>query len=88
MKNYATSHLKSLYDEIRPAIEEHERDHQESVATSVAEKWIEASCMKMRAEYDLHFSVIKNFITTPQKAYGQAKPSEVDEQSETKYLTN
>ncbi|KAF4352091.1 hypothetical protein F8388_000783 [Cannabis sativa] len=88
VKNCATSHLKTLYDEIRPAIEEHERDHQESVATTVAEKWIEASCMKSRADFDLHFSVVKHFVTTPQKANGEAKPTEADDQGETNQLCN
>ncbi|KAL5560222.1 hypothetical protein UlMin_036433 [Ulmus minor] len=85
LKNDASSHLKSLYDEIRPAIEEHERDSQDSVATSVAEKWIEASCLKMKAEFDLHFSIVKNFACV---TYGQAKPSEGDNKNEIKYLTN
>lgn len=88
MKNDATSQLESLYDEIRPAIEEHERDNQDSVATSVAEKWIEASCMKLKAEFDLYFSIVKNFANTPPRAYGQAKPFEVDNQTEINYLTN
>ncbi|PON96239.1 hypothetical protein TorRG33x02_078280, partial [Trema orientale] len=88
LKNDATSHLKSLYNEIRPAIEEHERDSQDSVATSVAEKWIEASCMKLKAEFDLYFSIVKNVTSFPQKAFDQAKPSEGDYQSEIKYLTN
>ncbi|EXB81592.1 Histone-lysine N-methyltransferase ASHH1 [Morus notabilis] len=88
MKNDVTSQLESLYDEIRPAIEEHERDNQDSVATSVAEKWIEASCMKLKAEFDLYFSIVKNFANTPPRAYGQAKPFEVDNQTEINYLTN
>ncbi|GMH31637.1 hypothetical protein Nepgr_033481 [Nepenthes gracilis] len=65
MKNEAASNLEHLYNEIRPAIEEHERDSQDSVATSVAEKWIEASCLKLKTEFDLHFSIIKNIVSNP-----------------------
>lgn len=88
-KNEAASQLASLYDEIRPAIEEHERDSQDSVATSVAEKWIEASCMKMKTEFDLYSAVIKNLACTPIKAKtpDQPKPSEAgDNGSEKKSL--
>lgn len=88
IKNESTSQLESLYDEIRPAIEEHERDNQDSVATSVAEKWIEASCMKLKAEFDLYFSIIKNVTNIPLRAYGQAKPFNGDNQTEINYLTN
>ncbi|KAK9270236.1 hypothetical protein L1049_025813 [Liquidambar formosana] len=89
MKNCATSHLNSLYNEIRPAIEEHERDSQDSVPTSVAEKWIEASCLKLKAEFDLYSSIIKNIACTPRRASGCAKPSEGGEnENEIKYLTN
>ena len=63
-KNLATSELDSLYDEIRPATEEHERDSQDSVPTSVAERWIEASCRKLKAEFDLYASIIKNVACT------------------------
>lgn len=88
MKNYATSELDSLYNEIRPAIEEHERDTQDSVPTTVAEKWIEASCYKLKAEFDLHFSIIKNVaFNNPQKASGQAKLLEGANENEVKYLT-
>ena len=76
MRNDATSQLESLYDEIRPAIEEHERDNQDSVATSVAEKWIEASCMKLKAEFELYFSIVKNVTSS------LAKPFESDEQTQ------
>ncbi|GAV80086.1 SET domain-containing protein [Cephalotus follicularis] len=62
MRNDATSQLAFLYDEIRPAIEEHERDNQDCVATSVAEKWIEACCLKLRTEFDLYSSIIKNVV--------------------------
>lgn len=74
MKTEASSGLSSLYDEIRPAIEEHERDSQDSVPTSVAEKWIGANCSKMKADFDFHFSVVKNFLCS-QKVSGQLKPS-------------
>ncbi|ONK77522.1 uncharacterized protein A4U43_C02F7450 [Asparagus officinalis] len=66
-KNQATLHLDSLYNEIRPAIEEHERDNQDSVPTSVAERWIEASCSKLKAEFDLYASIIKNISCTPRR---------------------
>lgn len=66
-KNLAASQLDSLYDEIRPAIEEHERDSQDSVPTSVAERWIEASCSKLTAEFDLFASIIKNVACTPRR---------------------
>ncbi|WCJ31789.1 Histone-lysine N-methyltransferase H3 lysine-36 specific [Euphorbia peplus] len=68
MKNDAASQLSGLYDEIRPAIEEHERDNQDNVATSVAEKWIEVSCLKLKAEFDLYSSIIKNVACTPRRA--------------------
>uniref|UniRef100_A0A1D1YKG6 Histone-lysine N-methyltransferase ASHH1 n=1 Tax=Anthurium amnicola TaxID=1678845 RepID=A0A1D1YKG6_9ARAE len=67
MTNEATSQLDTLYDEIRPAIEEHERDSQDSVPTSVAEKWIEASCCKLKADFDLHSAIIKNISCTARR---------------------
>ncbi|CAG7904797.1 unnamed protein product [Brassica rapa] len=87
VKKEAGVRLTSLYDEIRPAIEEHERDSQDSVATSVAEKWIQASCYKLKAEFDLyscagpppnlpgrHCScVIKNIACTPIKPRDSTK---------------
>uniref|UniRef100_A0A2P2K3Q8 Uncharacterized protein MANES_12G141700 n=1 Tax=Rhizophora mucronata TaxID=61149 RepID=A0A2P2K3Q8_RHIMU len=76
-KNDAASQLASLYDEIRPAIEEHERDNQDSVATSVAEKWIEACCRKLKAEFDLYSSVIKSMTCTPRRKPEQAELSEM-----------
>lgn len=66
-KNLAASQLDSLYDGIRPAIEEHERDSQDSVPTSVAERWIAASCSKMRAEFDLYASIITNVACAPRR---------------------
>ncbi|KAK6246443.1 SET domain - like 10 [Theobroma cacao] len=78
LKNEAASQLASLYDEIRPAIEEHERDSQDSVATSVAEKWIEASCSKLKIEFDFHSSILKNIVRAPQKACEQLKPCELE----------
>ncbi|GFQ08742.1 histone-lysine n-methyltransferase ashh1 [Phtheirospermum japonicum] len=91
LKNKATSVLNSLYDEIRPEIEEHERDSQDSVSTSVAEKWIQATCSKWRAEFNFHFSIVKN-VMCPSKAAGEeTKPfgsSGGDVQNEIEYLTN
>jgi hypothetical protein len=46
IKKNANAALDALYNEIRPAIEEHERHSQDSVA----EKWIEACCSKFKAE--------------------------------------
>ncbi|KAF3788654.1 Histone-lysine N-methyltransferase [Nymphaea thermarum] len=63
-RNLAKAQLDSLYDEIRPAIEDLEKDSQDSVSTSVAEKWIEACCSKQKAEFDLYFSIIKNVSST------------------------
>lgn len=76
MKNVAASKLASLYNEIRPEIEEHERDNQDSVSTSVAEKWIEVSCSKLKIEFDFHSSILRNIICTPRKACEQVKPCE------------
>ncbi|KAJ1424978.1 SET domain [Sesbania bispinosa] len=87
-KDDATSSLDSLYNEIRPAIEEHERDTQDSVSTTVAEKWIQACCQKLKAEFDLYLSIVKNVACTAQKAPGQAKPTEVDNENETKPMTD
>ncbi|XVE55121.1 hypothetical protein DITRI_Ditri03aG0135300 [Diplodiscus trichospermus] len=78
LKNEAASRLASLYDEIRPAIEEHERDNQDSVSTSVAEKWIEASCSKLKIEFDFHSSILKNIVCSRRKACEQVKPSELE----------
>ncbi|KAG4919209.1 hypothetical protein JHK82_056649 [Glycine max] len=87
IKDDATSALDSLYDEIRPAIEEHERDSQDSVSTTVAEKWIQACCLKLKAEFDLYSSIVKNVACTAQRAPGQGKPTEVDNENEIKLLT-
>ncbi|XP_027365071.1 histone-lysine N-methyltransferase ASHH1 [Abrus precatorius] len=86
-KDDATAALDSLYDEIRPAIEEHERDSQDSVSTTVAEKWIQACCLKLKAEFDLYSSIVKNVACTAQKTPSQAKPTEVDIENEIKLLT-
>lgn len=83
----ASSNLESLYDEIRPAIEEHEKDTQDSVPTSVAEKWIEASCLKMKTEFDLYFSVVKNLMLTPKKS-GDIKHPNGEPDDGVKLLTN
>ncbi|KAK0577291.1 hypothetical protein LWI29_030836 [Acer saccharum] len=85
LRNDATSQLSSLYNEIRPAIEEHERDNQDNVATSVAEKWIEASCLKLKTEFDLYSSIIKNIACTPRRTPDQARPHGGGE-NEVKYL--
>ncbi|KAL9234156.1 hypothetical protein vseg_009055 [Gypsophila vaccaria] len=69
MRIDASSNLESLYNEIRPAIEEHERDTQDSVPTSVAEKWIDASCSKLKSEFDVYFAIIKNVVSTPMKSH-------------------
>ncbi|XLT37207.1 hypothetical protein HN873_068499 [Arachis hypogaea] len=83
VKNNATSGLDSLYDEIRPAIEEHERDSQDSVSTSVAEKWIQACCLKLKAEFDLYSSIVKNVACTAQRS---KPPSEADNENEIRLL--
>jgi hypothetical protein len=65
VRNHASSEIAAVYDEIRPAVEEHERDSQDSVSTSLAEKWIEASCCKYKADFDLYAAIIKNITSTP-----------------------
>lgn len=57
--------LDSVYDEIRPAIEERERDSLDTLPTNVAEKWIEASCSKLNADFNLYFTVVKNVVCPP-----------------------
>ncbi|GKF25268.1 hypothetical protein Tco_0081162, partial [Tanacetum coccineum] len=64
-RNEATMKLDSVYDEIRPAIEERERDSLDSLPTDVAEKWMEASCSKYKADLNLYFAVVKNVIYPP-----------------------
>lgn len=77
IKNEATLKLNSVYKEIRPTIEEHGRDNQDSVPTSVAETWIEAHCSKYKADFDLYFSVIKNVMCPrPATDASAAGPSE------------
>ncbi|CAL1363190.1 unnamed protein product [Linum trigynum] len=83
LKNDAASELANLYSEIRPAIEEHERDSQDSVATSVAEKWIEASCMKLKADFDLYSCIIKNVAYNIPKSQNQTG---TDVDGDVKYL--
>lgn len=87
-KDDATTALDSLYNEIRPAIEEHERDNQDSVSTTVAEKWIQACCLKLKEEFDLYSSIVKNVACTAQRAPGQPKPTEDYNDKEVKLLTN
>ncbi|KAL8188610.1 hypothetical protein R6Q57_029898 [Mikania cordata] len=61
-RSLATTKLESVYDEIRPVIAQRERDSLDSLPTSVAEKWIEASCSKLKADFDLYFAVVKNVV--------------------------
>ncbi|KZV21285.1 SET domain protein isoform 1 [Dorcoceras hygrometricum] len=70
LKNKATTELNLLYDEIRPAIEEREKDSQDSVPTSLAEKWIHATCSKWKSEFDFHFNIVKNVICGSKMAGG------------------
>ncbi|KAK2443639.1 [histone H3]-lysine(4) N-trimethyltransferase [Trifolium repens] len=86
-KDDATDALDSLYNEIRPAIEEHERDTQDTVSTTVAEKWIHACCLKLKAEFDLYSSIIINVGCNGQRATGQAKSTEGDNENKIKLLT-
>ncbi|OEL37404.1 Histone-lysine N-methyltransferase ASHH1, partial [Dichanthelium oligosanthes] len=85
VKNQAAAEIDALYDEIRPAIEEHERDSQDSVSTSLAEKWIEASCCKYKADFDLYAAIIKNIASTPLKSKDDMTPREPNG---LKYLEN
>jgi histone-lysine N-methyltransferase SETD2 len=62
IRDEADAKLEALYDEIRPAIEERERDSQDSVPTVLGEKWIEAACFQMKADFDLNFSIIQNVL--------------------------
>lgn len=88
-KKEVTYELDMLYNEIRPAIEEHEKDSQESVSTSLAEKWIEASCAKLKAEFDLYASIIKNVTSAQEKAGEKTHLAErVGDENGMKYLTN
>ncbi|KAJ1270992.1 hypothetical protein BS78_06G094600 [Paspalum vaginatum] len=85
VKNQATSEINALYDEIRPAVEEHERDSQDSVSTILAEKWIEASCCKYKADFDLYAAIIKNIASTPLRSKDDMTSRE---QNGLKYLEN
>jgi hypothetical protein len=76
VKKQAAAEIDALYDEIRPAIEEHERDSQDNVSTSLAEQWIEASCSKYKAEFDLSAAIIKNMASTPLRPKGDVIPRE------------
>lgn len=84
-RTLASTQLTSLYDEIRPAIEEYEKDSQDSVSTSLAEKWIEASCCKLKAEFDLHSAIVKHIILAPQRARDEV-PLKEEGESDMKYL--
>lgn len=83
-KNKANADLNSVYDEIRPIIEKHEGDSQDSVPTSVAMKWIDATCAKYKADFNFHFSIIKNVMCPSILAENEAKLSPGDGQNETK----
>ncbi|PIA32317.1 hypothetical protein AQUCO_04500133v1 [Aquilegia coerulea] len=85
VKKQTVSQLGSLYDEIRPAIEEHERDSQDSVPTRLAERWIEARCSKMKADFDLSFSIIKHVTCTSRRPGSEA---DGEKQKDVKLLTN
>lgn len=76
-RNEANAKLDSVYDEIRPAIEERERDSLDSLPTNVAEKWIEASCTKLKADFNLYFAVVKNVVCPP-PATTEAKPDNLE----------
>ncbi|KAL7587646.1 hypothetical protein Lser_V15G35670 [Lactuca serriola] len=65
IRSEASVMLDSVYDEIRPAIEERERESLDSLPTNVAEKWIEASCSKLNADFNLYFTVVKNVVCPP-----------------------
>ncbi|WOG82037.1 hypothetical protein DCAR_0101196 [Daucus carota subsp. sativus] len=78
LRTEATKKLNDLYDEIRPSIEEHAKDSQDNVPTAVAEKWIEATCTKWKAELDLHFSIIKNVVCPRPHANEQTTSAEGD----------
>lgn len=85
VKNRAASEIDALYNEIRPAVEEHERDSQDSVSTSLAEKWIEASCCRYKADFDLYAAIIKNIASAPLRSKDGVSPRE---QNGLKYLEN
>lgn len=74
VRSEATAKLDSVYDEIRPAIEERERDSLDSLPTSVAEKWIQASCSKLKADFDLYVTVVKNVVCPPITTQPQPQP--------------
>ncbi|CAK9154172.1 unnamed protein product [Ilex paraguariensis] len=80
IKNQATSNLNAVYDQIRPAIEEHERDSQDNVPIAEGEKWIKSECSKLKAEFNFHFSIVKNAVCPPQKANGETKPEGGDDE--------
>lgn len=65
IRRQATARLDAVYDEIRPAIEEHERDSQENVDVEVAQKWINPYCSKLKADFALSFGIVKNFMCRP-----------------------
>lgn len=87
-KNQGASKLDALYDEIRPAIEEHERDSQDSVPTSVAERWIGVSCGALETEFDLYASIIKNLANALQRPRDDVMSRGGDGENGIRYLEN
>ncbi|KAL6319160.1 hypothetical protein AAG906_011246 [Vitis piasezkii] len=84
-RNQANLHLEAVYDEIRPTIKKDKMKNQYNVPTNLVEKWIEANCSKMKADFNFHSSIIRNVLFPPQQASNEAKHLEQGEnQSETK----
>ncbi|XP_071938651.1 histone-lysine N-methyltransferase ASHH1-like isoform X2 [Coffea arabica] len=75
IKNQAAANLRSVYDEIRPAIKTHGRDSQDCVPPSVETKWVGAHCAKYKADLNFSVSVIKNFLDIAQKGGSGPKAS-------------
>ncbi|XP_071939465.1 histone-lysine N-methyltransferase ASHH1-like isoform X2 [Coffea arabica] len=75
IKNQAAANLKSVYDEIRPAIKTHGRDSQDSIPSSVETKWVGAHCAKYKADLNFSVSVIKNFLDIAHKGGSGSKAS-------------
>ncbi|KAL5710303.1 [histone H3]-lysine(4) N-trimethyltransferase [Ranunculus cassubicifolius] len=86
-KKEAKMELDSLYDEIRPDIEVHERDSQDSVPTNVAERWIGAHCDKFKADFDLYSSIIKNIAVMSARKSAGSEPNS-GKGDDVKLLTN
>lgn len=69
-KSAATEELSSFYDKIRPVIQEHGKDGQDSVPTSLAEEWIKATCGQLKATFDAHYSIMKHTSNNLRGAHG------------------